>query len=64
MVEDLDHSELWNEFRVNNTLDIEKSDFHMQALFEPFMPLKNTLLFHRFSPISLGECTSIICIVS
>jgi hypothetical protein len=40
---------LWNEFKVNNTLNIEESyerfDFDMQALFELFMPLKKYLTF-------------------
>jgi hypothetical protein len=39
-------------------------DFHtfhvLATLFEPFLPLKNTLLFHSFSIINLREhCTSV-----
>jgi hypothetical protein len=36
----------------------------MRALFEPFVPLINSWLFHGFSPISLREhCTSVTCIL-
>jgi hypothetical protein len=52
----------WNEFKLDDTLDIEESDenylyclSYSPDLSELYVALKNTSLFHSFSPISLEE---------